>query len=258
MLEVDVISKSFAGVHALSSVSLALPSGAIFGLIGPNGSGKSTLVNILSGVIRPDRGRVRFQGTDVTTWSPDRRARVGMVRTFQTARLWHRLSVAENLVAAAPARGRDSLVRTYLAPKALRAAEREDRERARTILGDLNLWSLHDAPASSLSGGQARLLEFGRVLMSGARLALLDEPLAGVNPVMSEQVIDGVHHLNAAGVTILLIEHDLSVVGRLCASVFAMNLGEIILQGTLEELSSTEAFAEAYLGSSALGQVTNA
>ena len=164
--------------------------------------------------------------------------------------------MAENLVAAAPSRGREQLLRTFFTPRALRAVESEDRSRAEAILRELKLWSLHSSPASSLSGGQARLLEFGRVLMSGASLALLDEPLAGVNPVMADQVLDGIRRLKDAGVTILLIEHDLGVVRQLCGTVFAMSVGEIIGTGTLDELSATEEFAEAYLGSSVLGAVS--
>lgn len=255
VLDVDSVAKSFAGIQAVRSCSLRLEKGGVYGLIGPNGSGKSTLVNLLSGVTMPDSGSVRFENRDITRWSPDRRARAGLVRTFQTARLWPRLSVAENLVAAAPARGRDSLVRTFFTPRALREVESEDRERARGILEELKLWHLHRSVASSLSGGQARLLEFGRVLMSGATLALLDEPLAGVNPVMADQVLDGIRRVNSAGVTVLLIEHDLGVVRKLCGTVFAMSVGEIILEGTLDELSGTEEFAEAYLGSSVRGRV---
>lgn len=255
LLDAEDLSKSFAGIQAVAGCSLQLREGSVVGLIGPNGSGKSTLVNLLSGVLLPDDGIVRFAGQEVTRWSPDRRARAGLVRTFQTARLWPKLSVAENLVVAAPARGRESLIRTFLTPGALRQVESEDRERARGILEELKIWHLHNVPASSLSGGQGRLLEFGRVLMSGARLALLDEPLAGVNPVMADQVLEGVQRLRSAGVTILVIEHDLGVVRRLCDTVLAMSLGEIILSGTLDELAATEEFAEAYLGSSALGTV---
>jgi len=256
LLSVETVSKSFSGVQAVRFCSFELCQGGVYGLIGPNGSGKSTLVNLLSGVLTPDSGTVRFDDKDVTRWSPDRRARAGLVRTFQTARLWARLSVAENLVAAAPSRGREQLLRTLFTPKVLRAIEAEDRARAQTILQELKLWSLHSSPASSLSGGQARLLEFGRVLMSGASLALLDEPLAGVNPVMADQVLDGIRRLKDAGVTILLIEHDLGVVRRLCETVFAMGVGEIIGTGTLDELSATAEFADAYLGSSVLGTVS--
>ena len=257
LLNVTDLSKSFGAVHAVRQCNLSLPAGGVYGLIGPNGSGKSTLVNLLSGVTAPSAGSIEFAGHVVTRWPTDRRARSGLVRTFQTARLWPALSVAENLIAAAPARGRESLVRTFLSSRALRAVEAEDRAKARPIMEEFNLWPLRNSHASELSGGQARLLEFGRILMSGASLALLDEPLAGVNPVMADQVLDGIVRLNTSGVTILIIEHDLGVIRKLCTTVFAMSLGNIFMQGTIDELSATEAFADAYLGSSVRGVLAN-
>jgi ABC-type branched-subunit amino acid transport system ATPase component len=153
-------------------------------------------------------------------------------------------------MAAAPAKGRDSIWRTFLQRGRIAEAEAADRARAEDLLGQFNLWPLRGERAHALSGGQARLLEFGRIMMSGARIALLDEPLAGVNPVMADQVISGIESLAASGVTVLLIEHDLPTIRRLCSSVIAMSLGKIVLEGTLDELAGTEVFAEAYLGAS--------
>jgi ABC-type branched-subunit amino acid transport system ATPase component len=256
LLVVSGIVKSYGAVHAVRNCSFELHAGGIKGLIGPNGSGKSTLVNLMSGTQLPDQGRVTLAGQDITRWSPDKRANSGLVRTFQSARLWKSMSVAENLIVAAPARGRNSLLRALFRPAGLAAVEAEDRDKARELLQRLNLWRLREARAGELSGGQARLLEFGRILMSGATVALLDEPLAGVNPVLADEVVSGIETLADNGVTVLLIEHDLPIVRRLCTTVLGMSLGEIILHGTLDELAATELFADAYLGASTKGSKT--
>ncbi len=250
LLSARDLEKRFEAIHAVRGCSFDLHAGGIRGLIGPNGSGKSTLVNLLSGMQMPTSGTISLDGKDITRWSPDRRATHGLVRTFQSARLWGEMSVAENLMAAAPAKGRDSIWRTFLQRGRIAKVEAEDRARAEELLGQFNLWRLRGERAHALSGGQARLLEFGRIMMSGARIALLDEPLAGVNPVMAGQVISGITSLAESGMTVLLIEHDLPTIRRLCSSVMAMSLGKIVLEGTLDELAGTEVFAEAYLGAS--------
>jgi branched-chain amino acid transport system ATP-binding protein len=250
LLSARDLEKSFGAVHAVRGCSFALHAGGIRGLIGPNGSGKSTLVNLLSGLQMPTGGMVKLGDQTITKWSPDRRANNGLVRTFQSARLWGQMSVAENLMVAAPARGRDSLLNTFFRRGRLEEAEMADRERASELLTRFNLWRLRGQRAHELSGGQARLLEFGRIMMSGARIALLDEPLAGVNPVMADEVVAGIKTLATSGVTVLLIEHDLPTIRRLCSSVMGMSLGKIVMEGTLDELAQTEVFAEAYLGAS--------
>lgn len=256
LLVVSGVVKSYGAVHAVRNCSFELVAGGIKGLIGPNGSGKSTLVNLLSGTQLPDQGSVTLAGQEITRWSPDKRANHGLVRTFQSARLWKSMSVAENLLVAAPARGRNSLLKSLFRPAVLRAVEEEDRAKAKELLHRLNLWRLREARAGELSGGQARLLEFGRILMSGATVALLDEPLAGVNPVLADEVVSGIETLAESGVTVLLIEHDLPIVRRLCTTVLGMSLGEIVMHGTLDELAATELFADAYLGASTKGSRT--
>ncbi|MDQ1737595.1 MAG: branched-chain amino acid transport system ATP-binding protein [Pseudonocardiales bacterium] len=257
LLSAQDLEKSFGAVHAVRGCSFELHAGGIRGLIGPNGSGKSTLVNLLSGLQMPTGGAIKLGDQTITKWSPDRRANSGLVRTFQSARLWGQMSVAENLMVAAPARGRDSLLKTFFMRGRLEEAEAADRERASELLTRFNLWRLRGQRAHELSGGQARLLEFGRIMMSGARIALLDEPLAGVNPVMADQVVDGIETLSASGVTVLLIEHDLPTIRRLCSSVMGMSLGKIVMEGTIDELARTEVFAEAYLGASTRTGGTN-
>ena len=248
-LEVRGLTKRFGGVTAVDDCSFRLPTGGIVGLVGPNGSGKSTAVEIISGFLAPDSGHVLFRGRDVTRWAPSRRAGVGLTRTFQSARVWARLTAAENLLAAAPGSGREALWRGVLRPRATARADARILRDAEDTLHDVGLWAVRDQLAGELSGGQRRLLEFARIVMSGATLALLDEPLAGVNPVMADTIVEQIRQLNSArGVTILLVEHNLKVVSALCPVVLAMDAGKIVAQGTVQSLASSQSFAEAYLG----------
>jgi ABC-type branched-subunit amino acid transport system ATPase component len=252
-LEVRNTRKAFGAIQAVNGCSISLPQGVIVGLVGPNGSGKSTLIECISGLQRFDSGEVLLHGKSIDHLEPYRRARLGLRRSFQVSRLWRRLSVAENLLAAAPVRGRDTLWRVYFSRGQIREVERETKEKAKAILLKYNLWDLRNERAGSLSGGQSRLLEFARIMISEGSVALLDEPLAGVNPVMAENVADGIRELQAAGMTILLVEHDLGFVGDMCQTVHAMDRGTIELSGTIDEVASSEFFARSYIGGS-IGQ----
>jgi ABC-type branched-subunit amino acid transport system ATPase component/ABC-type branched-subunit amino acid transport system permease subunit len=248
-LEVRGVTKRFGGITAVDDCSFRLPAGGIIGLVGPNGSGKSTLVEIISGFQAPDLGQVLFGGRDVTGWPPSRRAAAGLTRTFQSARVWNRLTVTENLLVAAPGSGREALWRGVLRPRATARADAGILARAEQTLHETGLWPVRDQLAGELSGGQKRLLEFARIVMSGATLALLDEPLAGVNPVMGDTIVEQIRQLNSArGVTVLLVEHNLKVVSALCPLVLAMDAGKIVARGTVQSLASSRSFAEAYLG----------
>jgi branched-chain amino acid transport system permease protein len=248
-LEVRSITKRFGGVTAVDDCSFQLPLGGIVGLVGPNGSGKSTLVETIAGFLTPDGGRVLLAGRDVTRWTPARRAGIGLTRTFQSARVWNKLTVTENLLVAAPGSGREALWRGVFRPHATAHADAVVLRKAEETLHEVGLWPVRDQLAGELSGGQRRLLEFARIVMSGATVALLDEPLAGVNPVMGDTIVEQIRHLNATrGVTVLLVEHNLKVVSALCPHVLAMDAGKVVAQGTVQSLASSEAFAEAYLG----------
>jgi branched-chain amino acid transport system ATP-binding protein len=204
---------------------------------------------VITGFLAPDSGQVLFGGRDVTRWTPSRRAEVGLTRTFQSARVWSRLTVAENLLVAAPGPGREALWRGVLRPRATARTDAAILSRAEDTLHEVGLWPVRDQLAGELSGGQKRLLEFARIVMSGATLALLDEPLAGVNPVMADTIVEQIRQLNSArGVTILLVEHNLKVVSALCPVVLAMDAGKIVAQGTVQSLAASRSFAEAYLG----------
>ena len=248
-LEVRGITKRFGGITAVDDCSFQLPLGGIVGLVGPNGSGKSTLVETIAGFLTPDGGRVLLADRDITRWTPARRAGIGLTRTFQSARVWNKLTVTENLLVAAPGSHREALWRGVFRPRATAHADAVVLRKAEETLHEVGLWPVRDQLAGELSGGQRRLLEFARIVMSGATVALLDEPLAGVNPVMGDTIVEQIRHLNSTrGVTVLLVEHNLKVVSALCPHVLAMDAGKVVAQGTVQSLASSEAFAEAYLG----------
>jgi len=257
VLESKGLRKSFGGVAAVDGFEAEFTAGTVTGLVGPNGSGKSTVIDLLCGRLVPDGGAVTLHGRDVSGLSTAKRARLGLVRTFQTPRLWRGLSVGENLLAASPACGRDQLWRTFLRPGPLREREASDGLRAEEILGAFKLWPLRNDLAGTLSGGQARLLELGRVMMSRATVALLDEPLSGVNPVMSQQVVTAVNQVRESGVTVLLVEHHMEILQQLCPKVIGMVAGRVVASGPLDFLLQDDAFTGAYLGETLSGNIAS-
>jgi len=246
--------KSYGAVAALDGCSIEVPTGGIVGLIGPNGSGKSTLIEVISGLQELDSGEVLLNGRAVQNLSPHQRARYGLRRSFQVSRLWQNLSVMENILAAMPQQGRDKLWKNYFSPRIVARQERDAVERGLEILSQFGLWRLRNDRASALSGGQGRLLEFARIMVSDASIALLDEPLAGVNPVMAEAVVSGIGSLMAAGISVLVVEHDLSFIESLCDKVYGMESGRVVVSGSMREIAATEFFAETYIGRSTRGE----
>jgi ABC-type branched-subunit amino acid transport system ATPase component len=247
-LQVVELQKFYGAVKAVDGVSLTVADGAIVGLIGPNGSGKSTFIEVVSGLTSCDGGKVLLHGTDISRMAIHHRAKLGLRRTFQASRLWPRLTVAENLLAASPPAGRDKLWNTYFRPGSVREAEHRSAIEVGETLRSFGLSDLRDRPASVLSGGQGRLLEFARIMVSGATVALLDEPLAGVNPVMAESVITGVMELRRHGLSVLLVEHNLEAVEALCDTIYGMAEGRLAISGSMDEISRSTFFADAYLG----------
>jgi len=240
ILTVDGLTKTFGGVRAVDSCTLAVQEGSITGLIGPNGSGKTTVFNIITGYLRADAGAVRFAGRDVTGHDTGRLYRHGLSRTFQQARVFPPLTVLENLVAA----GGYSwwqLFRRRITPA--------DRTRAERLLDEFGLAAMADVPAAELSYGQRKLLEFAAVLMSEPRLVLLDEPTAGVNGVMVDTMERHVRARNAAGITFLIVEHDMTFVMRLCDPIVVLDAGRPIFSGPPAEVQSNDLVLDAYLGS---------
>jgi ABC-type branched-subunit amino acid transport system ATPase component len=253
VLEVRGLFKSFGGVHAVSNCSFVVPERRITGLIGPNGAGKSTAIDVITGFKTPDAGVVRFSGREIQGWPPHRVSRLGLARTFQRPKEWPGLTVVENMLIAAPARGRDAVWRALLTPARLRLAEAHDRAQARAILEEFGLLALRNELAGNLSGGQKRLLEFARVAMGEPRMVILDEPMEGVNPVLGARLGDAMRSLAATGVTVMIVEHNLPFIERMCDTVIVMALGTVLATGPFASLRANPAVIDAYLGTVAAG-----
>lgn len=247
-LEVSHLTKSFGGVKAVSDASLNVRPGSLTGLIGPNGAGKSTMINLISGFTAPDSGTILFDGQRIAGRSPHAISQLGLMRSFQTPREWGGLTVMENMLLATPIEGRDAVWRGLLEARRLRAAENVDRIQARELLDEVGLLTLKNEPAGNLSGGQKRLLEFARLAAARPRMVLLDEPQAGVNPVLRERMAELIRDMAGAGVTVLMVEHNLPFLESLCDHVIVMALGGCIATGSMSELRANANVVDAYLG----------
>ena len=248
LLEVRNLTRTFYGVHALEHVHLSVRPNRITGLIGPNGAGKSTLFNCVSGVVAPNAGTVRFSGHDITGWRPDRIANVGLVRTFQIARGFPRLTVYENLLLYGRRQTGERVSHALIRSRASIEREQALMHAAYEVADRLNLVRLLNAPASALSGGQKKLLEIGRVLMSDPKLMLLDEPVAGVNPSLAREIAQHLRSLAEQGITILLIEHHMDTIAALCDHVVVLAEGKNLAEGTFADVAANGAVQEAYMG----------
>lgn len=244
------ISKSYGGLRVVDGVSLDIPADGITGVIGPNGAGKSTLFSIVTGFLDGE-GEVRFRDRDLTRATPMARARAGLVRTFQVPREFTHLTVRENLMLAAPDQSGEKLLDVFIRPGRVRAEEAKVRAAAADMIDFLRLGRVADQPAGGLSGGQKKLVELGRALMTGARLVLLDEPFAGVNPVLIEEISARVRELNGRGIGFLIIEHDLAALTRLATVLHVMDRGRLIASGAPAAVLADENVREAYLGGAA-------
>lgn len=239
LLSVDGLTKRFGGITAVNDCSFAVEENTITALIGPNGSGKTTVFNLVTGYLGADAGRVEFAGRTVTGMDPGRLYRRGLSRTFQQARVFPQLSVQENLVVA----GGWSVPQLFG-----RRVSKADRLRAGGLLEEFRLERVADLTAAELSFGQRKLLEFAALLMSDPKLVLLDEPTAGVNPVLIETMEAHVRARHAAGTTFLIVEHDMQFVMRLCDPVIVLDRGSPITSGTPAEVQSDSRVLDAYLG----------
>ncbi len=239
LLEIDRLCKNFGGVRAVADCTFAVEEGSITGLIGPNGSGKTTAFNIITGYLKSDSGAIRFGGHMVKQPNPARLYRQGLSRTFQQARIFPDLTVEENLVIAA-----GFSWRALLGARLTRA----DRSQALEMLEEFRLSGLAELSAGELSYGQRKLLEFAAVLMSRPKLVLLDEPTAGVNPVMIETMEHHIRTRHREGVTFLVVEHDMPLVMRLCDPVIVLDRGTTIAVGGPADVQSNALVLDAYLG----------
>jgi ABC-type branched-subunit amino acid transport system ATPase component len=247
-LRCERLRKAFGGVQAVDGAAFSVPEGSISALIGPNGAGKSTVVNLVSGAIGPDGGRAWLFGQDITGWPAHRVCGAGLVRTFQLSRELGRLTVVENLMVTPRHQLGESLFNIFLRPRAISQEERQHLARALEVLRAFGLYEVRDNYARELSGGQKRLLELARSVMAEPRLLLLDEPMAGINPALVEQIGEHIRRLNAEGVTVLMVEHNLNVVESLCDRVIVMAEGKVLATGTMAELRAHPDVVRAYLG----------
>jgi ABC-type branched-subunit amino acid transport system ATPase component len=251
VLQASRVVKSFGGFHALAGCSLEIVRGSITGIIGPNGAGKSTLFNVLGGLLAPESGDVTFEGRSILRLRADERARIGLVRTFQISRELGELTVLENMLLASPRQSGESVWRALFMPGRVRAEERAAVAKARALLDQVELRPLANEPAKNLSGGQKKLLEISRALMLEPKIILLDEPTAGVSPVMSEALAQTILKLRGEGLTFAIIEHDMDVIARLCAPIFVLAEGRTLMHGSFGEVASNGEVMSAYLGKAA-------
>ena len=247
LLRVTDLVKHYGGVHAVDGVSFDLRPGTITGIIGPNGAGKSTVLTVVSGFTPATSGRIEFDGAEITTEPTDRRARRGLVRTFQIARVFDGLTALENLIVAVPqqrsltARGL-ALGRRFWGPE-----EDEIVARALQLMSTFGMADKANERAGSLSGGQRRAVEIMRVLMTRPKLLLVDEPMAGLNPRLVRQLEEVLVGLREQGLTVLIIEHELDTVERICSEVLVMAWGKVIARGDMAELRTRREVQDAYV-----------
>jgi ABC-type branched-subunit amino acid transport system ATPase component len=249
ILEMRHVRFSYRGVQAVDDCSFGVARGRITGLIGPNGAGKSTLLEIIAGGLRPSSGEIVLDDENIAGNSRYELARKGIARTFQQSRVLKRLSVIENVMVGAQGQvGENPLIGAFFRGRWTKQEE-DLIGKADALLAWLDLERLRDEPASSLSGGQRRLLEIARALMADPKVLLLDEPTAGVYPALSVLIVERVKEIAARGVTILMVAHNMSFVSRVCHEVVVMDQGRVLMQGTLEEIRKNSDIAAAYLGS---------
>lgn len=248
LLRATGLSKSFGGIKAVNDANLVVAPGSITGLIGPNGAGKTTLFNLLANFIEADAGEIWFDNQPIHNLPPYRIANLGFIRTFQVARVLSRLSVLENMLLATPNQTGENFFQVWLQQSKLRAEERVNRAKAMDILESVGLVEKAHDYAGALSGGQRKLLEMARTLMTDPKLILLDEPAAGVNPTLINQICEHIVNWNQQGISFLIIEHNMDVIMSLCDRVWVLAEGTNLASGTPAEIQSNEQVLEAYLG----------
>jgi ABC-type branched-subunit amino acid transport system ATPase component len=255
ILRTDRVTKRFKGLVAVNDVSFAVERGSITALIGPNGAGKTTLFNVLSGFMQADSGMVFFEGAPIDRLPPHRRSRLGLVRTFQIPRVFRRLTVLENMLVADPVQPGEKIFGCFYRHGGMLSRECEAREKAYEMLALLNIDRLANEYAGTMSGGQRKLVELGRVLMTDPDMILLDEPMAGVNPALGLRLLQRVEDLRRdRGLTFLFVEHDMEVVMRVSDRVLVLDEGTLIADGSPLAIRLNERVIDAYLGRAAVRQ----
>jgi len=249
MIRVENLHKHFGGFHAVDGASLTIAEGSITGLIGPNGAGKTTLFNVIAGVLPPTSGKVTMAGEDITGLPPHKLFHKGLLRTFQIAHEFSSMTCRENLMMVPPRQSGEDLWSAWFRRGQVAREEAEIRRKADEVLDFLTISHIADEKAGNISGGQKKLLELGRTMMTDARVVFLDEVGAGVNRTLLNTIADAIVRLNKErGYTFVVIEHDMDFIGRICDPVICMAEGKVLAEGTLDQIKANEAVIEAYLG----------
>ncbi|MDM0029534.1 ABC transporter ATP-binding protein [Variovorax saccharolyticus] len=249
LLQVASVAKAFGGNKVLQDVNLKIGAGEIVGLLGPNGSGKSTLLNTITGFEAADHGHIVYEGQRIEKLPPHRIVRTGIARTFQLPSMPKKMSVIE--VAMAAATRAHGVGATLLGTPGAREAERQARNKATALLDQLLLMPVRDLAASALSGGQKKLLGIVCALMAEPRMLMLDEPTAGVHPNLRRDIVNALQKLNAGGMTLVIVEHDMHFIREVCTRCVVLDRGHIIASCRPDELAANERVLQAYLGGGA-------
>ena len=249
LLEINGITKSFGGLKAVNNCSFNVKKGTITGLIGPNGAGKTTLFNVITGQLLAEEGSIKIDGEEISQLPPYTTFKKGIVRTFQIPRELKRMTVLENLMVIKSNQSGENLFTTWFNPWKVKREENENLNKAEEILDFLKLSHLADEYAGNLSTGQKKLLEIGRTLMSDPKIILLDEPAAGVNPTLMNNIVDRIIAISKErNITFLIIEHNMDLIMNLCNPIIVMSYGSKLAEGNAKSIRNNTAVVDAYLG----------
>ena len=248
-LKVTNLKKSFGGLKAVDVQSLILNTNELTSIIGPNGAGKTTFFDLISGFQDSDEGKVYLNDKNITRSQPYSIARLGMIRTFQLTKVFDRMTVLENMMFSASTVNNDSFIKSLIRLPSQKTTEKNIKEKSFEIMKDLNIDHMANSYARELSGGQKKLLELGRSIINDPDILLLDEPLAGVNPKLAEEILQIILNLSEKGISILMVEHNIEAVMKISQRVIVLAEGMVIADDTPENVRSDEKVIEAYLGS---------
>ena len=248
-LEVTDLKKSFGGIKAVDIQSLKLNKDQLTSIIGPNGAGKTTFFDLISGFQDSDSGKVYLNDKNITKSQPYSIARLGMIRTFQLTKVFDRMTVLENMMFSASNVNNDSFLKSLIKLPSQKINEKNIRDKSFEIMKELNIDHMADSYARELSGGQKKLLELGRSIINDPKILLLDEPLAGVNPKLAEEILEIILNLSEKGISILMVEHNIEAVMKISERVIVLAEGKIIADNTPENVRTDENVINAYLGS---------
>lgn len=248
MLELEHVCLSFGGLKAVDNISMTIEDGKVTALIGPNGAGKTTLFNIIAGVYKPDSGHISIDGEDITGLKPYQICQKGITRTYQVIKLFTGMSAIDNVIVGMHTNLKSSFLSDVFKTKKTRCEEREAQKKAERLLSLVGLKGYESFPAGSLAYGQQRLLEIARAMASDPKLLLLDEPAAGMNSAEKAVLNERIREIIKMGVTVLIVEHDMSMVMNIADKIYVINSGEFLAEGTPEEIAVNPSVIEAYLG----------